>query len=272
LYRSIDQFVFFPGSFKVYGVAPRSRQKPSPSARAEAKGLNVEYIDENLNSEFHYYPLANKPLSCAHVVDAAPVGPYLFLDSDTLFLNDTNLGDLAETQISLRPVDTPNIGVSTFDEPNGPCWRALYTKLGVKEPRLIAPGVTPKEIFEYYNSGFVYVENGNIIRQWRSVFESLMRNSIRPNEGIFFVEQSALSGGVAASKVNVFVPPNDINYPVHLHHKLLPGTKIEDPRTIRHIHYHHIFQDPSDRRQCLSDLGFGDKIESILKMLEWPRP
>lgn len=270
LYRSIDRFVSFEGGVRVFGVMPRHGHEPSRAALVEAERLNVEYIQEDLNTEFSYYPLANKPLSCAHIVDKCSGGPFLFLDSDTLFLSHTDISCLKNSGLSLRPVDTPNVGATSFDAPNGAYWKALYTELGVTKPRKVVPATTANEIFEYYNSGFVYVEDGNVIRQWNYLFASLMRKSIRPNEGLFFVEQSALAAVITASKIAVCVPPSDFNYPIHLHESLLPKAKIEDAASIRHIHYHHIFQDSSLRLQRLTALGFGEKTDDIMKMLDWP--
>ena len=270
LYRSIERYVSHPDGVQVIGVSPRAGQAPSEAARAEATRLNVEYISEPLNIEFAFYPLANKPLSCARVAEIYPDGPYLFLDSDTLFLAPTDLEFLCHSAVCLRPVDTPNIGARTFTEPNGAYWRSLYLELGVHSPDMVVPGTTSQEIFAYYNSGFVFLKNGNIFRDWQLAFKTIMHRAIRPNQGLFFVEQSVLAAILSASRYDVTTPPPDINYPIHLHEQLKPDIMIESLRTIRHIHYHEIFKDRSQRMARLQTLGFASKAEEIVEFLDWP--
>lgn len=271
LYRSINKHVSFPDGMRIFGVSPRSGHEPSFAARAEAARLGVEYVSADLNQEFDDYPLANKPLSCAYIAEHYKDGSYLFLDSDTLFLRETDLRLLVGSSLSLRPVDVTNIGAASFDEPNGAYWKALYQELGIETPRMVIPATGTNEIFEYYNSGFVYTENSEIFLKWRQAFGAVMRKGMRPTSGLFFVEQSVLAAVISASGLPVNTPPADLNYPVHKHRELKALNRAEDIKLVRHIHYHHIFQEPNVRHEVLKALGLVENIDTILDMLDWPR-
>lgn len=45
----------------------------------------VEYVDLELSQDFSDYPLANKPLVCAHREQNTNAEILIFLDSDVLF-------------------------------------------------------------------------------------------------------------------------------------------------------------------------------------------
>lgn len=269
LYRSIDRFLTFSDGFRVLGITPRGNQQPSSAALFEAQSLGVECVTANLNIEFAYYPLANKPLSCAYASNLFPGESYLFLDSDTLFLRPIDLGFVIGEGMMGRPVDSANIGISSLNDPNGAYWAYLYKDLGVRAPRQITPSRDAQTINEYYNSGFIFFDSSRVIEEWNRLFCKTMRSAIRPNEGLFFVEQSVLSAVISSLSQPIRFLPSDVNYPIHMHFDLPERSKIQDVTELRHIHYHHYFDDEFCRKDLFDQLGFGGRSMEMIEMLDW---
>ncbi|MEP5779323.1 MAG: hypothetical protein ABJL18_02050 [Hyphomicrobiales bacterium] len=287
LYRSIDRYLHYPAGARIFGVCPRSGHAPSKSAILAAEKLGVEYIELALNTEFLDYGLANKPFACDHIARLYPDGPNLFLDSDTLFLNDTALEFLHETELSLRPVDHANIGISSFHKPNGRYWKYLYDSLQIDKPKKIAPTNGSKPIYEYYNSGFIYSAKPELFHIWLQFFIEIMRANIHPEEGLFYVEQSTLSAVISSLEHSAKILPSNVNYPIHMQGGLPSDSKLDNYDELLHIHYHRIFQDistestilqtldhgtfqgASERIALLHYLGFVEKALEINAFLDW---
>ena len=85
--------------YRVYAIAPRPGFEPSADAVSAAEELGIVYVAAPLNTEFKYYPLLNKAYACEYVARHYGGDAYLFLDSDTLFLNKMDYN---------RPVGCPS--------------------------------------------------------------------------------------------------------------------------------------------------------------------
>jgi hypothetical protein len=171
--------------------------------------------------------------------------------------------------VSIRPVDFQNVGATNMAEKNGSYWRAMYALAGVDTPRFVTPLLNDAPIFEYYNSGYVYTENPELFDRWLHLTTHLMRGAIRPDEGIFFVEQTALSACISAMKAEVTTLPQDINYPIHLHAPQSGEWCIKSIPQIRHVHYHRMYDPISQRREKIMHSGFGPKSEEVIDFLNW---
>jgi len=66
----------------IFSYQPRKKYKISKETIAFFEKNQVEYIDLDLNKKYDYYPLANKPLSCAHREMNTNRDILIFLDSD----------------------------------------------------------------------------------------------------------------------------------------------------------------------------------------------
>lgn len=269
LLRSIKRYLKID-DFTVFAIAPRAGHEPTQAAIAEAKSLGATYIPRALNSRYADYPLANKPIACDFVAREIAADHYLFLDSDTLFLNDTVFALPSDCDAGLRRVDAKNVGATSFAEPNGPYWEKLYKITGAVRRRWITPSGGGDEILEYYNSGFVLIRDPDIFTNWMQNFRQVMETDIRPEHGLFFTEQSVLAATITAMADTIFTLPNDLNYPIHHHEKLLDDLRAGETGKLRHIHYHRRFKDPKSRESRLRENGFGDRTPEILDLLHWP--
>lgn len=264
LYRSLKKNLTGSADYRVYAIAPRPGFEPSADAISAAEELGIVYVAAPLNTEFKYYPLLNKAYACEYVARHYGGDAYLFLDSDTLFLNKMDLTIHAASEIAIRPVDYRNIGISDFRESNGPFWQSMYDFLAIKPNRKVLTATGRRPIFEYFNSGYVYTRKPVLFEIWLKLCLHLMKTGRRPDLGIFFVEQSALSVSISACIETLSILPADINYPMHAHADLLPGFKVETISNIRHVHYHKLFNPSEYRRELIGKAGFGDRQGDVL--------
>ena len=185
LYRSLKKNLTGSADYRVYAIAPRPGFEPSADAISAAEELGIVYVAAPLNTEFKYYPLLNKAYACEYVARHYGGDAYLFLDSDTLFLNKMDLTIHAASEIAIRPVDYRNIGISDFREPNGPFWQSMYDFLAIKPNRKVLTATGRRPIFEYFNSGYVYTRKPVLFEIWLKLCLHLMKTGRRPDLGIF---------------------------------------------------------------------------------------
>jgi len=231
----------------IFSYKPRKGKALKKSTIAFFEKHHVNYIDLQLNKKYANYPLANKPIICAHRENQSNSDVLIFLDSDAFFLNyPVFLQNINRGEVLIRPVHTLNIGSDKFfSSPNGEYWKGLYHELRVSRHETVFTTIDNKEILEYYNSGMVIsqVSNG-LFQNWHNNFEKVMDLNLIPNQGRFFVEQSVLSATISAMDLNVKILPKEYNCPVHLMDNCQnPAFKIDDFRDLVHIHYHKVFMD-----------------------------
>ena len=271
LLRSIHAHVSYPTGLRIHAVAPRKEFRPGLAAIEAATELGAIYIPIDLNTAFTYYPLANKPLACAYVEQAFPDEEYLFLDSDTLFLRETDLGCLTDNQLGLRAVDGTNIGTSSYEGKNGPYWKAIHRLAGLEATRMVRPSNGEPEIFEYYNSGFIYSRIAGLFARWKEIFTHAMASAYRPDDGIFFTEQSCFAAAVTSMAKTPPSLPVDLNYPIHSHmnNRLHNDVRIDDADNLRHIHYHTFLDEQEQMGEVLERMGLASREHEIRRFLEW---
>lgn len=247
LVYSIRQFGGILKDAHIFSYKPRKGEALKRSTIAFFEKNNVNYIDLQLNKKYTNYPLSNKPIVCAHRENQSNADVLIFLDSDSFFLkNPVFLQNINHGEVLIRPVDTSIIGSDKFfSSPNGDYWKKLYHELRVHRNVTVCTTIDNKEILEYYNSGMIIsqVSNG-LFQNWNDNFEKIMNLNLIPNQGIFFVEQSALSATISAMNLKVNILPKEYNCPVHLIDKCQnPAFRIDKFRDLVHIHYHKVFRD-----------------------------
>ncbi len=238
----------FGGRFRdvpIFSYQPRKKFKISSDTISFFEKNNVEYIDIELNQKFPKYPLANKPLACAHREMHTDADTLVFLDTDVFFLNEpSEFIKFESADVILRPVDGKNIGTQNSGDKNAIYWNNLYKLLNVKSHKNIRTTVTNEDIWEYYNSGhIVTLTKNNLFNTWRKNFEKVMDAGIRPDHGLFFVEQSVLSATVSQMELGVKHFSKEYNYPLHRDNKIRNKKYVvSNFDSLVSIHYHKMFQ------------------------------
>ncbi len=254
----------------IYSYQPRKKHKISKETIAFFEKYQVEYIDINLNNKYHYYPLANKPLSCAHREMNTNGDILIFLDSDIFFLNEpTEFDDFNHSDVILRPVHKKYIGTENTGDKNADYWNELYNLLNVNIRRKIKTTVDNKDILEYYNSGHVAtMAKNNLFNYWKENFMKVMEAGIKPTKQLFFVEQSVFAATVSQMELVVKQFSKNYNCPLHLQDQVKNGEYyITDFDKLISIHYHDIFKNRkgvNPIKEQLSKSENGRKVNILL--------
>jgi len=238
----------FGGKFKnvpVYSYQPRPDFPVSNSTLHFFKENNVEHITLSLNTKYPDYPLANKPYVSAHREKHSSADILVFLDSDTLFLDQPDIfDDLGEYDVGLKPVDYNNIGTDqSFSGKEGEYWSLLYQCLGIQPRTTVQTSVDKQKILEYYNSGFIITKRENeLFGQWRDNFERVMEKGLMPQRGLFFVEQSTFSATVTQLGLRLKYLGDKYNYPLKTYAYKWRGWYPYNLKNVKHVHYHKLFK------------------------------
>lgn len=246
LIYSIRKFGGIIKDADIFSYKPRKGKSLKKSTIAFFEKYNVVNNDLELNRDYPNYPLANKPIVCAHREELSLADILIFLDSDAFFLHSPDfITNIKPGQLFMRPVDVKNIGTDIlFSDTNGGYWQKLYNELGVHNHRTINTTVDNKEILEYYNSGMIVstVSNG-LFKNWKINFDRVMSMKLKPNQGLFFVEQSVLSATISEMKLKVSPLPKEFNFPIHMSENVKnPSYLIDRLSDVGHVHYHKIFK------------------------------
>lgn len=264
----------FGGKYRnlpIFSYAPRAGMDISEETQNFFSEYGVIHSKTKLNLKYHDYPLANKPLACAHHESQSSADTLIFLDSDVFFLNEpSQFSWLQDADVLLRPVDGKNIGAKSFNECNGDYWQRLYSLLGVEEYRFVVSTVTNHMLFEYYNSGHIVSRRtSGLYSRWLENFELIFDKGILPANGKeFFLEQSVFAATVTQMKLNVELLDVEYNFPIGLLEKMSnPEWKVDELSELVSLHYHQMFEKPFSRENLIDRLGYTawSRIESWLR-------
>lgn len=230
----------------IISYQPRKGREISSKTRKFFESQSIEHVSLELNRDFADYPLANKPLVCAHHERYSKADTLIFLDSDTLFFKEPKEFELpADADTILRPVGMKNIGASGPDDPNFNYWKNLYEYLGVSNYKYIRSVIDNRKILEYYNTGhIVSAKNTGLFQQWEENFRTIFSTDIRPKE-LFYLEQSIFGATVSQLDLRVQQFSSAYNYPVYFleNRKMLKDHPYRIPfEDIVSLHYHKAFE------------------------------
>lgn len=259
LIYSIRKFGGILKDVDIFSYKPRKGRPLKKSTINFFEKNNVKYIELDLNYNYHDYPLANKPIVCAHREELSKADILIFLDSDAFFLKSPDfIINLKPEQVFMRPVDVENVGTDIlFSGDNGNYWHRLYKELGVRSHQTVTTTVTNKKILEYYNSGMIITSVSNkLFQNWKLNFDRVMSINLEPKHGLFYVEQSVLSATISAMNLKVIPTPKEYNFPIHLMEKMENTFYlINNIGDLGHIHYHKVFRDIKEGEHYFRELS-----------------
>jgi len=261
----------FGGRFKkvpIISYQPRNNFKVSNETISFFEKNNVKYIDLDLNKEYCDYPLANKPIVCAHREINTKADILVFLDSDVFILNEPiEFIEFEDADVILRPVDFSNIGIENLNnnDINSSYWKNLYELLNVQIQRNVLTTCTNENILEYYNSGHIVTLTKNgLFKAWNENFNKVMNSGIKPNN-TFFLEQSVFSATVSQLELKVKEFSKEYNYPIS------KGLNIKNNRyfllsidQLVSVHHHKYFEETFIYNSIAKDLFNTEKGKKIM--------
>jgi lipopolysaccharide biosynthesis glycosyltransferase len=235
---SVKQFGGFLSQYDIFCLQPRPEFPISKKTIALLLQLGVKFIDKPLNTTHRYYSIANKPFALKYVIDKYEYDQYIFLDGDTIVLNEPKGFLKNECEIALSPVYTKGIGIHDFADANGDYWKHLLKICENKNENM--PRV--KTVFEedlivgYWNAGIMAINGKNpIVNDWVNLMVRLLEDKIYPAHSIFFVEQSALAATLISGDHEPYQLPLSHNFP--LSKKIFASRQFADLNEICVIHH-----------------------------------
>jgi hypothetical protein len=214
---SVGRYGGFLSQYDIYCIQPRRDFPVTEYTIKQIRHFGGTFIEVPLNVTHRYYSFANKPLALSYMIDHYAYDQYIFLDGDTVVLNEPLQLLNQCSDFLLSPVYTKGIGIQNFDDTNGPYWSKILVKAGVKREVLpkVKTIIEGAEIIGYWNAGIIVV-NGkkHVVEAWKQLTLNLLDERINPESGIFFVEQSALSAVLMASDCTIGNLPVNHNFPL----------------------------------------------------------
>ena len=262
----------FGGKYKdipIISYKPRKDFKISGDTKKFFEQNNVELVDLELNKEFCNYPLANKPIVCAHHESGTSADILIFLDSDVFFINEPcEFFEFEDADVILRPSDYWNIGTNNKGDKNNSYWSSLYELLDVKVQRYTTSTVTNHTILEYYNGGHIVTLSKNLLfQQWYKNFTRVMEKCLKPRDP-FFIEQSVFSATVSQMGLKVKHFGRGYNYPLsHVTEIVNPDYHVNDVDQLVSLHYHSLFNTPVPYNSITNKIFQSEKGKRINEIL-----
>ncbi|BAT53357.1 unknown protein [Nostoc sp. NIES-3756] len=236
----------FCGNLKdtpIYSFHPRVGEPISKQTQEAFTALDVIHQQIPINTEFHEYYLANKPLVCAYAEQNIDAEILVFLDSDKCFFAEpTEFSLPAGCNVRMRPEYGQGIGSTGSQDSQEWYWQTLYEVLGVKRELFVNTPIGNKKIRAYWNSGLIAVRrSAGIFTAWKQNFERVMHLDITPPQGIYFVEQSVLSVTLCSLSEDISHFSPAYSYALPLHNRLSPSARLKAWDDIVSIHYFNLF-------------------------------
>lgn len=260
LAKSIRKFGGRLSNSTIYTFNPRGNGRLSKAHYDELHSLEIRHSDEILNTIHSTYPQANKCYAAARTEELAKEDVLVFLDSDSVFLNEP-LGFLLPEHVvaAATPVWAAGIGSRGPDDPADAVWRTARSICNVssKGPR-VRTRLTQNDVGFYCNAGLVAARRSTgLFSQWLNCFTQLSSNPIirnmlsfrapsEPSISIdFFLDQIALTIALLPRTSEIVLLDERYNCPLHNRHLLEEAypDKQFDLDTIVHFHYNRSFHE-----------------------------
>jgi hypothetical protein len=205
LIKSIRKYGGKYAKAPIFCYQPRKSYPIGRKTIKELQNYDVNFVNEDLNRQFEWYALANKPLVINHAVQNYSSKQYVFLDSDTLVLNEPELFSLDQSSpISLSPVMLKGKGSNLMGDENFELWKIMLNVMEgdlITVKKMVETSIDEKIIAGYWNSGVIGLSGGShIIEEWISVLHALLKRPELIKRSIYFLEQLSLA--IAIHKAN----------------------------------------------------------------------
>lgn len=259
LARSIRDFGGTLASCPIWVFTPENVQKNNGNQSDFCRLQEIEnlrLIPYELDWGLASFPYASKVVASAYAEKAVQghADLLLWMDVDSLVLGDLTPWLLKrDKSFGYRPVDYMMIG-SPYHTPPDPFWDLIYQECGVMEKSIfpVTTSVDEKEIWAYFNAGFLMVRPENrILQKWQELFLRLyQRKEFTAYYSDWryktFVHQALLSGAVLSMvRGNEMEPlPHTISFPLHLHQQYPLKKRPSSLNEVFSCRYDTLFDDP----------------------------
>jgi hypothetical protein len=284
LCESIRRFAGRHRRSPILAFAPRPGLGVDEGTRRVLARMDVEYVDEPLNTSCPEYGSANRVFAAAWAEARSASDFIVVLDSDTVFLDEPELP--VDADVAVRVVDSKGSATRGPGDPFEDYWVELARMGNVAIERLPYTHTTigAERIRASYNGGLIVARRGmGMLARWAELFSRSVSAGMRPyrdsGTNIFASmghvgqaaseywgsNQAALALTLWAATDRVLEYPDCYNVPLHL----IAEAGGIDPRWQArppvHLHYHWMF-DRAHHEVGLETLG---KLGTPVDRLEW---
>lgn len=237
----------------LFAFSPRKDYQPSKQTSAFFKKHVVSHIGVDLNTAFLNYPIANKVLACSYFEKSmTEYQSIMFIDTDTVLLNDFGLDAFGENGLYVKPVGHKGPGTEGVNDVNDVYWQKVFSLFNLTAPE-VKFHTTIKDIAirGYFNAGLIWSKNlPGFFQQWEQDFLQLIDAGLTPpsfvskdQNNFRCLDQVALA--VTASRFNEAIKILPAEYNHHIPFRPLMSDKLcPQFKNLIHIHYHKWFQHP----------------------------
>jgi hypothetical protein len=207
--------------------------------------LGVELDDAVRNRELQHYPIANKVFVTAAAEEELGEDVIVFLDSDTVILNEPSDLDLGRDQpVALRPVDRKGRGSEGPGDRAEAYWTRLYELCDVRDDRFVTTTLDRIEIRAYWNAGLVAARrDAGLFGRWLEHLRILVAADHLPGGKMTNLDQAALSTATATVP-QVLELDDRYNYALPWRPRLPEPMRSLSLDDLVHVHYHQWFNRP----------------------------
>jgi hypothetical protein len=243
----------------IYSFHPRLGDPISTKTQNAFEQLGVIHRQLPLNTQFHDFPWANKPLVCAYAEQNIEAEVLVFVDSDQCFFSepkDLLLPDGVDA--SVRPEYGKGVGSTGVQDTQDDYWQKLYQVFNVQEEKFVNTAIGNHRIRAYWNSGLIAVRrSAGLFSAWKENFETVMALKLYPSQGIYFSDQVLLSITLCAREAKISEFSSPYSYPIPLHNRLSKEAQVPSFDQIVSMHYFNLFfyQDWKQRLKKLKNLN-----------------
>jgi hypothetical protein len=204
-------------SAPVFTFAPRPGHGPAAATISALADLGAVHVDEPLNPSHGDLPHTNKAYCCGWAERELEHDTLVFVDSDTVFLNEPT--ELAGDgwPAAVRPVGERNAGSTGEGHRNEAAWEELYSEQGVEARPFVETVVTGERIRAYFNAGLVAARrDAGVMGAWEEALERLFGSQLVHRRRKFRsqLDQLALAAVLADRFDHVRLLPDTYNYPL----------------------------------------------------------
>jgi hypothetical protein len=263
LCRSIRRFGGRHAEAPIYTFQPRIGTAISRDTAAELAELGVQHITEPLNMTYAHYAIGNKIFASARAEELAAEDVVVFLDSDTVIVNEPRALELGEgIDAAVRPVDMHRsvrepaadddpfwltrfrrVSSAGTGDPMDEYWLDLYDLLGITPRPFVETTCSRQRIRAYFNSGLIAVRrSAGLFAQWRDDFVRLMEaNHLPHNRPLHYMDQVSLAATLTRVWDRVTIPDDRYNYPLPGRDMLAEPYRSMPLDEAVHIHYNGMY-------------------------------
>lgn len=245
LCRSIRRFGGRHGDAAIHTFQPRRGRAITGSTRRALEELGVVHHDEVLNDELPALGTLNKVFVCARAEEILREDVLVFLDSDTVVINEPEALDLPEgIDAAARPAESVALNSAGPDDPRDRYWRELDRIFGLAEVPFVETELGNR-VRAFFSAGLIAVRRGaGLFRSWIADFRRLIHRPHVPEGCLHRMDEVALAATLIRSFGRVRVLDGRYNYLIYRRSRMPAPWRAAGLENLIHLHYRQCFHAP----------------------------